>query len=72
VESTEGLTKPIAFVIPAAASEGLEEALKVHCLEHLQRYKHPRRVVILEDFPRTHLGKIDRGRLKTWGSNPAG
>ena len=72
VESTEGLTKPVAFVIPAEASKGLEEALKAHCLEHLQRYKHPRRVVILDDFPRTHLGKIDRGKLKTLGSSRPG
>jgi len=63
VENAEGLTKPIAFVI-ADAAEGLEGALKQHVLDHLDAYKHPRRVIVLDQFPRTHLGKVDRGALK--------
>lgn len=59
-----GLTKPCAFVIANGGGEGLEEALKEHALAHLQPYKHPRRVFVVEALPRTHLGKIDRGRLK--------
>ena len=65
VENQDGLTKPYAFVVPRAAADGLEQDLKHHCLEHLEAYKHPRRVVLLAAFPRTHLGKIDRGALKT-------
>ncbi len=64
VEDENGLTKPYAFVLPKGSVEGLEEELKAHCLEHLQGYKHPRRVIVLEAFPRTHLGKVDRGKLK--------
>ena len=61
---TTGLTKPYAFVLPKEDSPGLAEELKAFALEHLQAYKHPRRVIVLEEFPRTHLGKIDRGKLK--------
>ncbi|MGH9380255.1 MAG: benzoate-CoA ligase family protein [Thermoanaerobaculia bacterium] len=64
VEDDEGLTKPIAFVVPRGATDGLEETLKAHVLAHLQPYKHPRRVILLDEFPRTHLGKIDRRALK--------
>ncbi len=64
VENTQGLTKPIAFVIATEPAEGLEQTLKQHVLDHLDAYKHPRRVIVLEDFPRTHLGKVDRGKLK--------
>ncbi len=73
-EDAEGLMKPYAFVIPKADSEGLpegeqtkhvEQELKDFALEHLQAYKHPRRVILLDDFPRTHLGKVDRGKLKS-------
>ncbi len=60
VESSEGLTKPVAFVLASARSDGLEEELKQFVLDRLEAYKHPRRVVILDSFPRTHLGKIDR------------
>jgi len=31
----------------------------------LAAYKHPRRVIALPALPRTHLGKVDRGRLRT-------
>ena len=64
-QDAEGLTKPYAFVIPKPGhAEGLDARLKEFALEQLQAYKHPRRVLVLESFPRTHLGKIDRGALK--------
>lgn len=59
-----GLTKPKAFVLAAENSEGLAEELKAHTLEHLEAYKHPRSIVFVDEMPRTHLGKIDRARLK--------
>ena len=64
VENADGLTKPYAFVVANGSAADLEEVLKQHVLDHLDAYKHPRRVVVLGDFPRTHLGKVDRGALK--------
>ena len=64
VADAAGLVKPVAFVVAETASPGLAEELRAFALERLQAYKHPRRVVLLEAFPRTHLGKVDRGRLK--------
>ncbi|MCH9651189.1 MAG: benzoate-CoA ligase family protein [Deltaproteobacteria bacterium] len=69
VENTDGLTKPYAFVVKGAAAvsldaEPLEQELKAFVIENLAPYKHPRRVFFLDDFPRTHLGKIDRGKLR--------
>jgi len=65
VENEEGLTKPYAFVLPAGEQPDLEQSLKDFALERLAAYKHPRRVIVLDELPRTHLGKIDRGKLKT-------
>ncbi len=64
-EDAEGLMKPYAFVIAEGevASE-LEQELKDFALERLAAYKHPRRVIVLDAFPRTHLGKVDRGKLR--------
>lgn len=59
-----GLIKPYAFVLARGAAAGLEDALKAFALEKLAAYKHPRRVFVLESFPRTHLGKVDRGALR--------
>jgi benzoate-CoA ligase family protein len=64
VETADGLTKPWAFVIAKDKSTDLEQTLKEFVLDQLQPYKHPRRVVVVDAFPRTHLGKIDRGKLK--------
>lgn len=63
-----GLTKPVAFVVPAgAAGPDLAGELIRYCLERLDAYKHPRRVVVVDDLPRTHLGKVDRGALRRRG-----
>jgi benzoate-CoA ligase len=61
----QGLTKPHAFVISSVRNPGLAEELKAFVRERLEPYKAPREVVFLDDFPRTHLGKIDRGKLRT-------
>ncbi|MCB1036131.1 MAG: benzoate-CoA ligase family protein, partial [Acidobacteria bacterium] len=63
-ENSQGLGKPVAFVRTLAPTFGLEETLKAFVLAALAPYKHPRRVFFLDDFPRTHLGKIDRKALK--------
>jgi len=70
IESSEGLMKPIAFVLTSRKSADLEDELKQFVLDHLEAYKHPRRVVVLDSFPRTHLGKIDRGKLKALAGEP--
>jgi benzoate-CoA ligase family protein len=66
VEAGTGLVKPYAFVSPAEAGGAgtLIDELKAHTLAHLPPYKNPRQIIVLDDFPRTHLGKVDRGKLK--------
>ncbi len=59
-----GLTKPHAFVVSASGSPELAEELKEFVMRELAPYKHPREVVFVADLPRTHLGKIDRGKLR--------
>ncbi len=63
VTDAGGLVKPVAFVVPTEPRPGLEQELTDHVLARLEPYKHPRRVVLLEDFPKTHLGKVDRRAL---------
>jgi len=64
-----GLTKPHAFVIRGADTEALSDGelateLQRHVKETLAPYKYPRQVHFMEDLPRTHLGKVDRGKLR--------
>ena len=58
----DGLTRPHAIVIANQPVE--EDQLKAHVLAHLEPYKHPRTITFVDQLPRTHLGKIDRGALR--------
>jgi len=59
-----GLTKPHAFVVAQERREGLAEELQAFVRERLEAYKSPREVIFLDALPRTHLGKVDRARLR--------
>jgi benzoate-CoA ligase family protein len=60
----QGLTKPHAFVVAPGSAAGLEEQLCAWVRERLEPYKAPREVHVLDALPLTHLGKVDRGRLR--------
>ena len=62
VEDEGGLNRPVAFVVADSSVE--EQDLIDWVLTHLEAYKHPRRVFIVDSLPQTHLGKVDRAALK--------
>lgn len=65
VVGEDGLTRPHAYVVPTReGSTELAETLKQYVLSKLEPYKHPRQIHFLAEFPRTHLGKVDRGALR--------
>ena len=74
IADAAGLVKPCAYVVArdlgagASARDGLAEELKAFVRERLAPFKHPREVVFMEALPRTHLGKVDRGRLRKGGA----
>jgi len=59
-----GLVKPRAYVVARENRPGLDEELKTWVRERLEAYKYPREVVFVDALPRTHLGKVDRGKLR--------
>lgn len=59
-----GLTKPHAYVIAKRRGPTLGKELQAFVREQLEPYKAPREVVFVETLPRTHLGKVDRGKLR--------
>ena len=84
VADADGLVAPVAFVVPATSVVRTSDpdapdatgpdgavtasALRDHAGARLESYKIPRRVHLLDDLPRTHLGKVDRGALKSRGA----
>ncbi len=63
VADAAGLTRPWAFVVADDADPQLGAELQAFAKARLEPYKYPREVVFMESLPRTHLGKVDRGRL---------
>ena len=65
-ETADGLAATEAFVVPAIGVDAAsaETAILRRLAHRLQPYKHPRTVNVLDELPRTHLGKVDRGALK--------
>ena len=64
VPDSAGLTVPHAYVVARASRGSLAEDLQAFVRERLGSYKQPRRIEFLPSLPRTHLGKVDRGRLR--------
>ena len=64
VVDANGLVKPHAYVVANRAVAGLGAELQAFAREKLEPYKYPREVHVVDDLPRTHLGKVDRGKLK--------
>ncbi len=66
VATKNGLVKPRAFVILAhgiAVDDALVGDLQEWARRRLEPYKYPRDIVFVDELPRTHLGKVDRGAL---------
>jgi benzoate-CoA ligase family protein len=64
VTDPSGLVKPHAYVVLRERRECGAEELKAFVRERLEPYKHPREVIFVDALPRTHLGKVDRGKLQ--------
>jgi len=59
-----GLVKPLAYVVSREQRDGLAQELQAFVRDRLAPFKHPREVVFVDALPRTHLGKVDRGKLR--------
>jgi carnitine-CoA ligase len=56
---------PVLFVVTnVAAKSELAEAVSAACREQLAKFKHPRRVFVVAELPRSGLGKVNKDRLR--------
>jgi carnitine-CoA ligase len=56
---------PIAFVVAVSATAGVDvAALEAHCAARLAPAKRPRRITVVDELPRTSVGKIRKFLLR--------
>jgi len=55
---------PAAYIALKAGTTLTEAAVTLHCEQHLARFKRPRLVKFVTDFPKTPIGKIQKNVLK--------
>ena len=60
----DGLVQPVAYVVAAPDRMLDPDALVEYCRGRLAGYKRPRRVVVLDELPKTATGKIRRAGLR--------
>lgn len=64
VPSGDGGEQVLAAIVPAAGAAPDPEAVRAWCRERLAGYKTPRRVVVVDELPRTQIGKVLRRQLR--------
>ncbi|MFN0145758.1 MAG: benzoate-CoA ligase family protein [Dehalococcoidia bacterium] len=62
--TADGLTQPVAFVVAALGCTVDEAAIGSHCRERLAGFKRPRRLIVVDDLPKTATGKIQRAEMR--------
>ncbi len=53
-----------AFIVPKEGHRLVEEELRTYCEKKLGRYKIPKSFIFIKELPKTHVGKIDKVKLK--------
>jgi len=61
----DGLEEVVAFVVPASGAEPDPVALEQHCRERMASFKRPRRILVVDELPKTATGKIQRFALRS-------
>jgi acyl-coenzyme A synthetase/AMP-(fatty) acid ligase len=67
VTDANGLVKPHAYVVAREHRADLSEELRAFVYERLEHYQCLREVIFMDSLPMTHLGKVDRGKLRGAG-----
>ena len=68
VADTDGLDKPIAYVVAAAGQTVDPAELDAFCRDGLAAFKRPRKVLVVTEIPKTATGKLKRYLLRDQAS----
>jgi long-chain acyl-CoA synthetase len=54
----------VAFVVAQPGASLTEQALEAHCVQHIARFKKPKRYVFVESLPKNNYGKVLKTELR--------
>ncbi|MFM7025023.1 MAG: AMP-binding enzyme, partial [Limnohabitans sp.] len=54
----------VAFVVVAPGADVHAPALDAHCIEHIARFKRPKRYEFVEALPKNNYGKVLKTELR--------
>jgi long-chain acyl-CoA synthetase len=54
----------VAFVVMQAGASVSTDILDLHCLEHIARFKRPKRYVLVDSLPKNNYGKVLKTELR--------
>ena len=54
---------PVAVVVPDGAGPDIDQITSA-CATELARFKHPRKIIILDALPRNTMGKVQKNALR--------
>ncbi|NND75691.1 MAG: benzoate-CoA ligase family protein [Ilumatobacter sp.] len=60
----DGLEEVVAFVVPASGAQPDAAELERHCRDRMAAFKRPRRIIVVDELPKTATGKIRRFELR--------
>jgi long-chain acyl-CoA synthetase len=60
----------VAFVVAQPGASVTKHSLDQHCLEHIARFKRPKRYVLVDSLPKNNYGKVLKTELRSRLSNP--
>jgi len=60
----DGLEMTVAFVVPRGGHTIDDASIEAHCRARMAAFKRPRRVIVLNDLPKTATGKVQRFALR--------
>jgi benzoate-CoA ligase len=64
MSDADGLLKPYAFVVPVGGADIDPEEVAEFCRSRLAGFKRPRRVIVVDELPKTVTGKILRAKVR--------
>jgi long-chain acyl-CoA synthetase len=54
----------VAFVVAQAGVTLSQDDLEAHCVEHIARFKKPKRYVFVDELPKNNYGKVLKTELR--------